>query len=199
MSWKGGFVSCIQHEGNCQENTSRILAPVVFKLHNHCKQHINWMVMREVASSRGTNCQGTNCQWLPKAPWIESSCSIHATQKHFNEWENLNYERQDHYRNKGNILHIDWTATAYSFHAINWKQREHKQSRYVPMDIKHVTIAATITASGKLLPLHDIRGCTHQMNYKARMWYLPCWWKVCMSAKGMDAWRSDTFMNRCHP
>ena len=58
-------------------------------------------------------------------------------------------------RNKDHILNMDWTPIAYLFHA--QKILEVKRSKTIlvcasTMDTKRVAVAATVTASRKMLP-----------------------------------------------
>jgi len=58
-------------------------------------------------------------------------------------------------RNKDDILNMDQTPIAYSFHSR--KKLETKGTKTIQVhasttDTKHVTVAVTITASGKMLP-----------------------------------------------
>lgn len=85
----------------------------------------------------------------------------HTVQKHFKETEN---DAKDVITmtkdclaawNKGNILNLDQMPIAYSFHPS--KTFESKGMKTIKVhasntDTKHVMAAATITASGKMLP-----------------------------------------------
>ena len=60
------------------------------------------------------------------------------------------------HRNRENILNKDQTPVAYSFHAnktLETRGTETIQVQASTMDTKHVTIVATVTTSGKMLPL----------------------------------------------
>ena len=82
----------------------------------------------------------------------------HTAQKHFKETEDDVKDfiamMKERTANR-NILNMDQTPIAYSFHAK--KTLEVRGSKTIQvctstMDTKHVTVAATVTASGKMLP-----------------------------------------------
>ena len=87
--------------------------------------------------------------------------ATHTAQNHFKETEDDSKDfiammkKRTTNRNKDDILNMDQTPIVYSFHAK--KTLEVKGSKTIQVhasttDTKRVTVAATVTASGKMLP-----------------------------------------------
>ena len=84
---------------------------------------------------------------------------MRTTQKHYKETKSESKDfiamiRESITNNKDDILNMDQTPIAYSFHSrktLEKKGTKSIQVRASMMDTKHVTAAVTITASGKML------------------------------------------------
>jgi hypothetical protein len=96
-----------------------------------------------------------------KSMGLTQRAATHTAQKHFIETQ---IESRDFIsmmkariagRNKDDIINMDQTPISYSFHAnktLEAKGTKTIQVRMSTSDTKRVTVAATVTASGKMLP-----------------------------------------------
>ena len=92
---------------------------------------------------------------------LTQSMATHTAQKHFREAEESSrdfiamMQERTVDRNKDDILNMDQTPIAYSYHSrktLNTRMSRPVHVRASTTDTKRVTVAATVTASGKMLP-----------------------------------------------
>jgi hypothetical protein len=166
------------------------------------------MVMREAArlvpSFRGKSVTTKEqiVRSFTKHLGLTQCAAMHTAQKHYKETEN---EAKDFIammreriadRNKDDILNMDQTPIVYSFHSR--KNLETKGTKSIQVhasmtDTKHVTVAATITTSGKMLPPFMVfKGAPYVCIAKQEFGTYPTGRKYACQSK---AWMDETLMH----
>ena len=159
MDWLGGHVGILVP-------VKEQLLSCICKLRDQGIQCTNQMVMREAAPlvpsflGKSVTAKEHIVRHFTKHLGLTQRTAMHTTQKHYKDIKN---EAKDFIammreriadRNKDDILNMDQTPIAYTFHSrkiLETKGTKTIQVRASTKDTKRVTVAVTITASRKML------------------------------------------------
>ncbi len=186
------------------------LSAFIGNLRDQGVQCTNQMVMREASRivpellAETSAAKEQIIRRFTKQLGLTHRVATHTAQKHYKETENESKDfiammkARRYGKNKDEMINMDQTPIAYSFHTK--KTPESKGTKTIQVrastnDTKRVTVAATVTASGKMLPPFMIfKGAPHGriatrevVTYPAREIYA-CQPKAWMDEVQMHAW-----------
>jgi len=153
------------------------LSEFIVNLRDQGVQCTNRMVMREASRivpaflAKTSAAKEQIIRHFTKHIGLTHHVATHTAQKHCKETENemkdfiVMMKARLYGRSKDEILNMDQTPITYSFHArttLEANGTKTIQVRASTNDTKHVTVTATVTASGKMLPPFMIfKGASH--------------------------------------
>jgi hypothetical protein len=169
--------SCKIHLGwkSVLEQVKDKLRAFTFKLFEQAIQVTNWMVMREAGrllpglEEKTSRAHELVVHRFTRSISFTYHCAMHTAQKHFMDTEAYAKDfiavmkSKLEGRNLDDVLNMDQTPILFSFHSnatLEVKGAQTVHSHTLTTDTKHISLSATVTASGKMLtPFFSWRGC----------------------------------------